>query len=155
MNKIGYMQRTRDYYRAQGFSKDYVWAHYDEIPFSKLPRQLDESTVTIVTTAVVEPEVPKLMRAAASYAFDQVPEKFDTSELAWDKDTTHTRDRQSYFPLEILQDLTRERRIKGLAERFHFVPTDYSQSNTLEKDAPRILQACQEDQVDLAILIPL
>ncbi len=155
MNKTNYMQRTRDYYRAQGFEKDYVWAHYEEIPFTRPSRPLDQSTVTIVTTAVADPSIPKLMREAASYRFDEVPDSFDTSELAWDRETTHTRDRQSYFPLEILRSLVTEGRIGRLAERFHFVPTDYSQKNTLEKDAPRILEACRTDQVDIAILIPL
>ena len=66
MTPIEYMKRTRDYYRAQGFEADYSWAHNDDIPFSKPAKPLAESTVTLVTTAVVEPEIPKPIRAAAS-----------------------------------------------------------------------------------------
>jgi hypothetical protein len=57
--------------------------------------------------------------------------------------------------LEVLEELVADNRVGRLADRFHFVPTDYSQRNTLEKDAPAILEACRQDEVDIAILIPL
>jgi D-proline reductase (dithiol) PrdB len=155
MNPINYMQRTRDFYRAQGFQKDYVWAHYDEIPFTPLAKPLSECTVAIVTTAVVESDIPKPARKAASYPLSELPAQLDTNEVAWDKVTTHTDDRQSYFPLEALEALVNSGKIKKLAPRFHFIPTEYSQSNTLELDAPAILAACEEDGVDIALLVPL
>ena len=155
MNAIEYIRRTRDYYRAQGFKKDYIWAHFDEIPFSPLTQPLADCTVTLVTTAVVEPEILKSVRAARSYAFSEVPENFCTDDLAWDKATTHTDDRQSYFPLEVLREFVSSNRIGELAPRFHFLPTEYSHNNTLDKDAPAILDACREDKVDIALLVPL
>ncbi|MCH8257330.1 MAG: hypothetical protein IIA75_05435 [Proteobacteria bacterium] len=155
MNTIGYIRRTRDYYRAQGFKTDYVWARFDETPFSPLTRPLADCTVTLVTTAVVEQEIPKPIRDARSYSFTEVPENFCTDDLAWDKVTTNTDDRQSYFPLEVLSELAESNRIGKLAPRFHFVPTEYSHASTLEKDAPTILEACRIDQVDIALLVPL
>ena len=155
MNTINYMQRARDLYRAQGFDKDYVWAKTDDIPFSTLDKPLKDCTVAIVTTVVIEPEIPKQMRAAASYSFEELPDRPDTDELAWDKITTNTDDRQSYFPLEVLEALAAKGEIGGLAPRFHFVPTEYSQKNTLEKDAPAIAASCLEDKVDIALLVPL
>ena len=153
--KIEYIKRTRDYYRAQGFKQDYQWASNNQTPFQPLLRPLTDSVVTLVTTAVTEPDIPKPIRAAKSYSFASVPKAFETSELSWDKQTTHTRDRSSYFPMEILQDLAAEGTIGALAERYHFVPTEYSQSNTIEKDAPATVNACLQDAVDVAILIPL
>ena len=155
MNKIKYIQRTRDLYRAQGFQKDYVWASFDDIPFTPLSKPIHECTVAIVTTGVVENEIPKPSRAAKSYSLSDLPANLNTDELAWDKVSTHTDDRQSYFPIEVLEEFSRDQKIGKLAPRFHFVPTDYSQRNTLEEDAPSILKACQEDSVDIAILIPL
>ena len=155
MSGIQYIRRTRDYYRAQGFKKDYTWARFDEIPFSPQAQPLADCTITLVTTAVVEPKIPKPIREARSYSFSEVPENFFTNDSAWDKATTNTDDRQSYFPLEVLRQFAASKRIGRLAPRFHFVPTEYSQSNTLEKDAPKILQACTTDQVDIALLIPL
>ena len=155
MNKINYIQRTRDLYRAQGFLKDYVWASNEDIPFTPLTKPISECTVTVVTTGVVEHDIPKSIRAAKSYLFSDLPVNVNTDELAWDKVTTHTDDRQSYSPLEVLEELSGVNKIGKLASRFHFVPTDYSQRNTLEEDAPAILEACREDCVDIAILIPL
>ncbi len=155
MSGIQYIRRTRDYYRAQGFEKDYIWAHFDEIPFSSLAKPLADCTITLVTTAVVEPERPTSIREACSYPFSEVPENFHTDDSAWDKTTTNTDDRQSYFPLEVLREFAISKRIGRLAPRFHFVPTEYSQRNTLEKDAPAILEACTTDQVDIALLVPL
>lgn len=155
MNPLNYMQRTRDFYRAQGFDKDYVWSHYDEIPFTPLSKPLSECTVAIVTTAVVESDIPKSMRKASSYSYADLPDKLDTNDLAWDKATTHTDDRQSYFPLEVLEELVALGMIKEVAHRFHFIPTEYSQGNTLNIDAPAILEACKEDGVDIALLVPL
>ena len=48
-----------------------------------------------------------------------------------------------------------EGRKGALAERFHGVPTDYSQRRTCEEDAPEILRRCREDGVDVVLLVPL
>ena len=95
------------------------------------------------------------MRGAESHQVDDAPETFRTDELSWDKITTHTDDRQSFFPLEVLQSLETEGVIASLAPRYHFVPTEYSQRNTKENDAPIIRDACIADEVDIALLIPL
>jgi len=155
MTRIRYIERTRDYYRALGFERDYAWASNGDIPFTRPPRPLEDCTATIVTTAVVEHEIPKPIRVASSYPFSSVPAAFDTSELSWDKETTHTDDRASYFPFEYLQAFVAERRLGRLADRFHFVPTEYSQRHTLDNDAPAILDACLRDEVDVAFLVPI
>ena len=35
---VTYMERTRKYYRALGYGQDYVWSHYDDVPFARLNR---------------------------------------------------------------------------------------------------------------------
>ena len=152
---IEYMQRTRLYYRAQGFDNDYVWAHFDETPFHRLTKSLADCRVTVVTTAVTHSEIPKPSRKAESILFTDAPDRFETSELAWDKVTTHTDDRQSYFPLEVLRQLINERKISSLAPHYFFVPTQYSHRATITEDAPSISAACLEDEVDIALLVPL
>jgi hypothetical protein len=152
---VDYMERTRLFYRAQGFERDYVWAHFDDTPFHAPGKPLQECRVTVVTTGVTYPEVPKPIRKAESIAFNELPEHLDTSELAWDKESTHTKDRQSYFPYEVLMQMTREGTIGSLAPRYHFVPTQYSHRATIDEDAPAIVDACIEDEVDIALLIPL
>lgn len=154
---IRYMERTRRYYEAQGFERDYQWAHHDDIPFTRLNRPLSEARVAIVTTAISGDDVAKPMigRTARSIPIEEVPENFFTDDLSWDKVTTHTDDRGSFFPLEPLEALAAEGRIGGLSHRFHFVPTEYSQRQTIDTDAPGTLAACIKDEVDVAILVPL
>ncbi|HJP51754.1 MAG: hypothetical protein QGH99_04910 [Pseudomonadales bacterium] len=152
---VEYMQRTRAFYNAQGFSKSYQWASNDRIPFHVLSKPLGECSVTFVTTAVPDGSIPKLSRSAQSIPMSDIPEVFRTDELSWDKEATHTRDTGSFIPLQSLEELVKNKLIGHLAERFHFVPTEYSQNNTLTKDAPQIVTACHEDEVDIAILVPL
>ncbi len=152
---LPYMERTRLYYRAQGFDQDYVWASHDETPFTPLKKPLAESIITLVTTAVAHPEIPKPVRAAESIPFSEVPESFLTDELSWDRETTHTNDRESYFPIESLRAMEAEGVIGALANRFHFVPTQYSHRATTSEDAPAIAKACLDDNVDIALLVPI
>src|SRR5260221_14416140 len=48
---VPYMQRTRDYYTAIGYTTPYRWAHYVDAPFQPLKKPLAQSRVTIITTA--------------------------------------------------------------------------------------------------------
>ena len=48
---VQYMERTRQYYRAMGYEKDYVWAHNEDAPFMPLKKPLSESRVALITTA--------------------------------------------------------------------------------------------------------
>ena len=50
---VEYMDRTRRYYQAQGFERPYVWAHYQEVPFTPLAEPLAASTLTVITTSAL------------------------------------------------------------------------------------------------------
>ena len=84
-----------------------------------------------------------------------VPEELYTKDLEWDKGTTHTDDLDTYLPLNSLHWLQQSGRIGKVSPRFYGVPTNYSQRQTRESDAPEILGWCREDGVDVAILVPL
>jgi hypothetical protein len=83
------------------------------------------------------------------------PESLYTDDLAWDKEATHTDDRETYLPIDRLQELVAAGRIAAVAPRFHGVPTDYSQRRTETVDAPEILARLREDAADVALLVPL
>ena len=154
-NDVPYMERTRDFYRAQGYSKDYQWAHYDEAPFSRLQKPLRECRVAVVTTAMPDSEIGRRQRQVHSCPSLPVPDSMYTDELSWHKTMTHTDDVASFLPLKQLKRCQDEDLIGELSERFHSIPTEYSQRNTVENDAPEILARCQQDEVDVAILVPL
>ena len=75
--------------------------------------------------------------------------------MRWDKDSTHTKDRASFLPIEAAAELASEGLFGGLTTRFHGVPTEYSQRKTLTEDAPEILARVHEDGADAAVLCPL
>jgi len=152
---VRYMQRTRDYYRAQGYTSDYQWARHTEADFTELENPLKESRLAIVTTAMPDTSVGKKMRTVTITACLPPPASMFTDELSWDKENTHTRDVPSFLPIEQLAALASQGEIGSLSPRFFSLPTEYSQNNTSEIDAPIILQECRADKVDLALLVPL
>ena len=154
---VRYMDRTREYYRALGYQKDYVWAHYEEVPFSRLAKPLGEARIGLVITAHPPDKSnhnEKGVRHVWSGQVDPLPTP-NTDNLAWDRESTHTRDRESFLPIEAIQGWVREGLVGSLAPRFHGAPTGYSQRKTIEVDAPEILKRLQEDRVDAVLLSPL
>ncbi len=150
---VPYMERTRQYYRALGYAKDYVWARHDDVPFARLAKPLADCRLALITTAMPAGHSGK--RQFWSAPIDPAPPSLHTANLAWDKESTHTDDRGSFLPIEVASTLAREGVFKDLAPRFHGVPTDYSQRSTTEDVAPQVLKRLRDDGADAAILCPL
>lgn len=155
---VTYMARTRAYYRALEYPADYRWAQNDETPFQPLKKPLSEARIALVTTSYPpggwsddNPPVKQVWSGSVADA----PDGLYNQNLAWDKQSTHTRDRESYLPLVAMQALADEGVIGNLAPRFHGVPTSYSHRETLEADAPAILDRILEDHADAVLLVPL
>jgi D-proline reductase (dithiol) PrdB len=162
---VSYIDKSREFYLAQGYGNPYRWAHNPDVPFAPLAKPLAESRVALVTTATLiegwglddpEPD-PEAMPQPGPYAapIDPPPARLYTQHRSWDKEATHTRDLDSFFPVHRLQELVESGRIGSLSPRFYGVPTDYSQRRTNEHDAPQVLEWMREDGVDVAMLVPL
>jgi len=154
---VRYMERTRDYYRALGYQKDYAWAHHDEVPFARLAKPLREARIGLVATAHPADKSnhdAKGVRHVWSGDVDPLP-VVNTDNLAWDRESTHTRDRETFLPIEAVSGWVREGMVGSLAARFHGAPTGYSQRKTNEVDAPEILARLREDRVDAVLLSAL
>ena len=158
---VSYIDRTREYYAAQGYEEPYRWAHFREVPFARPTKPVAESRLALVTTASPwRDETPRdgVLRGSKqvwSGPSDVTPERLYTDDLAWDREATHTDDVESFLPLGHARRAVADERLGGLAPRFHGVPTDYSQRRTMQEDAPEILRRCREDAVDVAMLVPL
>jgi len=158
---VSYIDRTREFYAAAGYEKPYRWAHYADAPFARLAKPLADSTVGLVTTATpveggsATDGVLRGERRVWAGPTATPPERLFTDHLAWDKQTTHTDDVDSFLPIRPLQHWADAGRIAAVAKRFYGVPTDYSQRRTREDDAPEILRLCREDGVDAVLLVPL
>jgi D-proline reductase (dithiol) PrdB len=162
---IPYMERTREYYAAIGYTTPYRWAHYVDAPFQRMMKPLAESRVTIVTTAALFDPARGDQGPGAKYnggakfysVYDGDTSKTHDvriSHIAYDRVHTSAEDSGTWFPLPQLQRLVRERRIGAIGPRFFGAPTNRSHRVTLETDAPEILARCREDGVDAAVLVP-
>ena len=157
---VRYIDRTREYYEAQGFERPYRWASHEDAPFTPLSKPLSDSVVGLITTAN-EPSPadwkegePRPLRRVHSFPSSDPPALY-TNDLSWHKLVTNTDDLDSYLPIHRLQELADEGRVSRLASRCHGVPTEYSQRLTIERDAPEVLRLLREDGVDVAMLVPL
>lgn len=154
---VPYMERTRNYYRALGYSNDYVWAHHAEVPFVRPIRSLRDLKLALITTAGPGDGSHRdehNRKQVWSGLVASPPETFDT-DVAWDRESTHTDDRETFLPIDAAQRLVADGTLGALAARFHAAPTDYSQQKTTEHDAPEILRRLREDEVDAVVLAAL
>ncbi len=162
---IPYMQRTRSYYLALGYDNPYVWAHYSGVPFTPLKKPLKASTLALITTAVPYdpskgdqgPGAPYNAQAKfyEPYAIPtMINPDLRIAHVGIDRKHANLSEMACWFPLNAARHAVAEQRIRKLADRFYGLPTNRSQRHTIENDAPRILQMCQADGVDIAILVP-
>jgi D-proline reductase (dithiol) PrdB len=153
---LRYMERTRHYYRALGYTKDYVWAHHADVPFVRPAKPVGAMRVALICTAGPGDRSHREgnRRQVWSGLTANPPASFDT-DMAWDKESTHTDDRETFLPIDAAQRLMSDGMLGGLAPRFHTAPTDYSQQKTTGQDAPEILRHLRADAVDAAILTAL
>jgi D-proline reductase (dithiol) PrdB len=44
---VGYMERTRHYYRSLGYERDHVWARFGQVPFAPLAKPLPDCHIAL------------------------------------------------------------------------------------------------------------
>jgi hypothetical protein len=162
---IPYMHRTREYYKAIGYTTPYRWAHYLEAPFTPLRKPLTQARLALITPAAPsQPDKGDQGPGAAyngSAKFYQVysgdtgqDHDLRISHIGYDRTHTTATDSGTWFPLPALRRAVAAGRIGALAARFHGAPTNRSHRVTIETDAPEILRRCQEDGADVAVIVP-
>ena len=159
MTHVRYIDKTRDYYGNEGYDTPYRWAHFNEIPFTRLAKPLSACRVGLVTTSEMavrgEPgawEEDDPARDVYSMRTDTPVAKLYSQKEAYDRHATTLDDVDSYLPLTRLAELAAEGRITDVAPRFQVIYSQYSQRKTLTVDAPEILRQMREDRVDVAVL---
>jgi len=159
MSHVRYIDKTREYYRGEGYDKPYRWAHFDDIPFTPLVKPLAECRVGLITTSemAIRDEPPPVpdddpLRDPYSLPCDTPVARLYSRKTAYDRFATTLDDVESYLPLTRLRELVASGHIGSLAPRFQTVFSQYSQRKTLGVDAPRILGWLREDRVDVAVL---
>lgn len=156
---LSYIDLSREYYAAHGYTKPYEWVSHRDAPFTKLKKPLSQCRVGLVTTTDLE-KLPgenmqerHLHRKVYAQPVNKAPEHFYTLDLQWAAESTHTDDNDSFMPLNRLAEWAADGKIGSASPRFYGVMTDYSQGKTYKKSAPQVLEFCKADDVD-AMLLP-
>ena len=164
---VSYIDKSREYYAAQGYDQPYRWAVADEVPFTKPRRPSHAARVGVVTThhfppGSEPPGVQPIVRSTPMWDKQPYAAPIETAaeanfnaDLYWDRDETHTDDPDSYLPLTRLRELAADGAIGSLSPRFYGVPTRYSHRRTRERDAPQAEAWIRDDDVDLVLLVGL
>jgi hypothetical protein len=159
MSHVRYIDKTREYYRAEGYDRPYRWAHFDVTPFTPLAKPLAECRVGLITSSemAIRDEPPPVadddpLRDPYSLPSDTPVARLYSRKTAYDRFATTLDDVDAYLPLTRLRELAASGRIGSVAPRFQCVFSQYSQRKTLGVDAPRILEWLREDRVDVAVL---
>jgi D-proline reductase (dithiol) PrdB len=156
---VSYIDKSREYYAAQGYDKPYRWAAFDAVPFAGLTKPLAECNVAVVTTSFLDHHdsaygAPATDKVVYHHPVVAVPDRMFTDDLSWDKAATNTDDTSTFLPIVQLDALVAAGKIGALNHRFFGVPTEYSQRRT-GQDAETIREWCAEDAVDVVLLVPL
>lgn len=155
---MSYIDGSRRFYAGAGYATPYEWATHGNAPFTALARPLSECTVGVVTTSYFTDAQPDTFDGRSDHTFARPladADQLHNDRLQWDKDETHTRDPETYLPLQRLAEAAAAGRIGGVSPRFYGVPTVYSHNHTLRHSAPETEQAMRADGVDVALLVPL
>ena len=164
MSHVRYMDRTRDYYHAQGYEKAYKWAHHDDAPFTPLKKPLRESRLALISTSQIavrtwEDQRTPTEKGEVGMVYP-IPSDMPVDDLysqshSYDRHATTLDDVNAYFPITRLQELQAEGRFGSLGSNAYGVYTGYSQRKTRETDAPQVLERLRQEAVDVALLTPL
>lgn len=157
---VSYIDRSREYYGAHGYAQPYQWATNDDAPFTPLAKPLSESRIGVITTSYFLPDdfvyrVPSDMPRLPQVADRSETANLNNEHLSWAKDETHTDDQESFLPLAQLDEAVAAGRLGSVSDRFYCLPTQFSHRQTQRRDTPRIINWLKEDDVDVALLVPL
>lgn len=164
MTYVRYIDKTREYYRSQGYEKAYKWAHFEDVPFSPMTKPLADCRVALVSTGEVEvrgvdlsEDENQMGNVGGVYSIPSATEadQLFSASHSYDKHATTLEDVNAYFPAARLREAAADGRIGGLTERFIGVYNAYSQRRTLERDAPEVLKRLREDGADVALMVPV
>lgn len=162
---IRYIERTRSYYLGLGYDNPYVWAHYVNVPFTRLQKPLNQSVLGLITTAVqFDPSKGPQGQGAAYNAAAKFYEPYKSpinqkqdlriAHVGIDRKNANMEESECWFPLAAARRVVEMGRLRMVSPNFYGLPTNRSQRHTLEIDAPIILEMLRADNVDVAVLIP-
>ena len=164
MSSVQYMPRIREYYLGQGYEKPYMWAHFEDVPFTPLRKPLSESVATLFSTSDVSvrrdegeilPATETTVGEVYSVPWNTPIEELYSRQESFDHYATSLDDIDAYLPLNRLREFVQAGRIGAVTDNFHNINRGYSQKLMAEISAPAALVKCNEEAADIAILTPV
>lgn len=165
MDHVRYIDRTRDDYLRQGYEKPYQWAHFDDVPFTPLPKPLSECRVGLLGTSEVavrfDPETEENPISEEDFrGVYPIPASTPTGKLysrtlSFDRNATHLEDVNAFYPIDRLREAVADGRIGSMPSHVLGAYNNYSQRKVLTQEAPKALAFLRQEGVDAAILVPV
>ncbi len=165
---VRYIDKTRDYYRSQGYERPYQWAHHDKVPFTEVSKPLARCRVGLISTSEIsvrghEPGAEEdggdqhmgLLGGVYSIPANTPLDALYSPSHSYDQFATTLEDVNAFFPGAALQNAASNGRIESVADDYIGVYNAYSQRLTNERDAPEVLRRCRALGVDVAVLVPV
>ncbi len=157
---VDYIQRTKDQYSALGYPP-YAWVHSkNPPPFAPLRKPLSESRCALVASGGIyrAGQVAFHFKDDLSVRIihrDTTNNDLRTTHFAYDL-TASREDPGSVFPLQTLRELERLGLIGNLSPNaYTFMGGIYSSRRVREVLAPAIADRLQQDEVDVAVMVPV
>ncbi len=157
---IDYIERTREQYASLGFPP-YQWVYNQEPSPLVIPRKpMDEWRVGLIASGgiYVAGQVAFHFRDDISYreiSFDTPTDRIRTTHFAYDL-TDSRRDPNVVFPLDTLRGLVCDGTVGELSTRaYTFMGGIYSARKVRDVLAPALVTRLLEDEVDVAVMVPV
>lgn len=157
---VDYIERTREQYAALGYGA-YRWVRNDDPPpWAPVTKPLAASRVALIGSGGIYVAGQVAFHHKDDTSFRIISADTPTSELrvthfAYDLRDAR-RDPNVVFPLDTLRELALESIIGGLGPRaYAFMGGIYSARKVRELLAPALADHVSNDEVDLALLVPV
>lgn len=151
--------------KDQIFVRTYKWRRIDPVPWTPLQKPLSESRLGVVSSAGLSEPDQDFFDAKAKGGdptFRQIPVATDLGSLienhrsqSWDHRGVQ-RDRNVAFPLDRCRELVEAGRIGSLADHHLSFMGSITATGRFARDhIPRAAEVFKQDQVDVALLVPV
>ena len=156
---IDYIERTRNQYDALGYPP-YAWVEQPaEPPLTLLSKPLSDMKIALIASGGIyaHGQIAFHHKDDVSYRIIDTETSSDqlrTSHFAYDM-TPARQDINVIFPVDTLKALATNGVINSIAKRaYTFMGGIYSARKVRDQLAPHFLRELQDDEVDLALLVP-
>ena len=146
------------------FLRAYRWRKIDPVPWTPLEKPLSDCRLALVSSAAfVTPDQRPFDGSVrgGDPSFRSIPSDFPSADLI----DTHTsdsfdhegmvRDPNLAFPIDRVRELVESGRIQSVGEHISFMGSITAPGRLIRDTAPEVASRLLENQVDVALLVPV